>query len=259
MDISVLDEKPPGRKPITTALVAMDRMDQVVDRLRRAISEGRQAYWVCPLVEESEAVDLSSAEDRFARLRAALGEGRVGLVHGQMPPEQKDAAMASFQRGETAVLVATTVIEVGVDVPNASIMVIERAESFGLAQLHQLRGRVGRGETASTCLLMFQSPLSDSGRRRLETMRETEDGFRIAEVDLEMRGAGDVIGTAQSGLPRFRVADLEGQSALMAVAQSDARSLLAYDPTLESARGQAARVLLWLMERDQAIRLISVG
>jgi ATP-dependent DNA helicase RecG len=155
--------------------------------------------------------------------------------------------------------VATTVIEVGVDVPNASIMVIERAESFGLAQLHQLRGRVGRGTAASTCLLMYQAPLSEGGRRRLETMRDTEDGFRIAEVDLEMRGAGDLIGTAQSGLPRFRIADLEAQSALMAVAQSDARKLLAEDPELASPRGQAARVLLWLMERDQAIRLISVG
>lgn len=259
MDVSVLDEKPPGRKPIKTALISMGRMDEVVDHLRRAIAEGRQAYWVCPLVEESEAVDLSSAEERFKRLRATLGEGVVGLVHGQMPPEEKDAGMAAFQRGETSVLVSTTVIEVGVDVPNASIMVIERAESFGLAQLHQLRGRVGRGEAQSTCLLMYQPPMSESGQRRLETMRETEDGFRIAEVDLEMRGAGDLIGTAQSGLPRFRVADMESQSALMAVAQSDARKLMVDDPDLTGARGEAARVLLWLMEQDQAIRLISVG
>lgn len=259
MDVSVLDEKPPGRQPIKTALISMGRIDEVVDHLRRAIAEGRQAYWVCPLVEESEVVDLSSAEERFKRLRAALGEGVVGLVHGQMPPEDKDAAMAAFQRGETAVLVSTTVIEVGVDVPNASIMVIERAESFGLAQLHQLRGRVGRGQAASTCLLMYQAPLSEGGERRLTTMRDTEDGFRISEVDLEMRGAGDLIGTAQSGLPRFRIADLESQSALMAVAQSDARKLLHDDPDLVSDRGRAARVLLWLMEQDQAIRLISVG
>ena len=259
MDVSVLDEKPPGRKPIKTALINMARIDEVVDHLRRAIAEGRQAYWVCPLVEESEAVDLSSAVDRFKRLRAALGEGVVGLVHGQMPPEEKDAAMAAFQRGDTAVLVSTTVIEVGVDVPNASIMVIERAEHFGLAQLHQLRGRVGRGEAESTCLLMYQGPLSEGGERRLTTMRDTEDGFRIAEVDLEMRGAGDLIGTAQSGLPKFRIADMEAQAALMAVAQSDARKLLADDPVLESERGRAARVLLWLMEQDQAIRLISVG
>ena len=259
MDVSVLDEKPPGRKPIKTALVNMTRRDEVVDHLRRARAEGRQAYWVCPLVEESEAVDLSSAVDRFTRLRAALGDGVVGLVHGQMPADEKDAAMAAFQQGQTSVLVSTTVIEVGVDVPNASIMVIERAEYFGLAQLHQLRGRVGRGEADSTCLLMYQAPLSESGERRLITMRDTEDGFRIAEVDLEMRGAGDLIGTAQSGLPRFRVADMEAQSALMAVAQTDARKLLGDDPTLDSPRGQAARALLWLMEQDQAIRLISVG
>ncbi len=259
MDVSVLDEKPPGRKPIKTALVNMGRIDEVVDHLRRAIAEGRQAYWVCPLVEESEIVDLSSAEERFQRLRVALGEGVVGLVHGQMPADEKDAAMAAFQRGDTSVLVSTTVIEVGVDVPNASIMVIERAESFGLAQLHQLRGRVGRGEAASTCLLMYQAQLSESGARRLETMRDTEDGFRISEVDLDMRGAGDLIGTAQSGLPRFRIADLEAQAALMAVAQSDARKLLHDDPDLQTERGRAARILLWLMEQDQAIRLLMVG
>jgi ATP-dependent DNA helicase RecG len=259
MDVSVLDEKPPGRKPITTALVATDRLAEVVAHLARAVAEGRQAYWVCPLVEESEVVDLIAAEDRFQRLRAALGEGVVGLVHGQMPPAEKDAAMAAFQRGDTQVLVATTVIEVGVNVPNATIMVIERAEIFGLAQLHQLRGRVGRGSQQSTCLLMYQPPLGDAGRKRLTTLRDTEDGFRIAEVDLEMRGAGDVIGTAQSGLPRFRVADLERQAGLMEIAQSDARKLLAEDPGLTSPRGQAARLLLWLMEQDQAIRLISVG
>jgi ATP-dependent DNA helicase RecG len=259
MDVSVLDEKPEGRKPIRTALVATARMDEVVDHLRRAILEGRQAYWVCPLVEESEAVDLTAAEARYAHLRAALGEGNVGLVHGQMPPADKDAAMRAFHDGRTAVLVATTVIEVGVNVPNATIMVIERAETFGLAQLHQLRGRVGRGTQQSTCLLMYQPPLSEAGQRRLTTLRDTDDGFRIAEVDLEMRGAGDVIGTAQSGLPRFRVADMERQAALMAVAQSDARKLLSDDPDLNSPRGQAARVLLWLMEQDQAIRLISVG
>ncbi len=259
MDVSVLDEKPPGRKPVTTAMSSMARMDEVVDHLRKAIAEGRQAYWVCPLVEESETLDLSSAEERFKSLRAALGDGKVGLVHGQLPNEEKDAAMAAFQSGATSVLVSTTVIEVGVDVPNASIMVIERAESFGLAQLHQLRGRVGRGAAQSTCLLLYQPPLSESGQRRLETMRETEDGFRISEVDLEMRGVGDLIGTAQSGLPKFRVADLESQTALMDVAQSDARKLLAEDEALESERGKAARTLLWLMGQDEAIRLIGVG
>ncbi len=259
MDVSVLDEKPPGRQPVKTALVSAGRIDEVIDHLRRAIAEGRQCYWVCPLVEESEASDMTAAEDRFQRLRATLGDGVVGLVHGQLPPTEKDAAMARFVAGETKVLVATTVIEVGVNVPNASIMVIERAEHFGLAQLHQLRGRVGRGTADSTCLLMYQPPLTEGGRRRLEILRETEDGFRIAEEDLAMRGAGDLIGTAQSGLPKFRVADLERQTALMQMAQSDARNLLAEDPKLESPRGEAVRALLWLMEQDRAIRLISVG
>ena len=259
MDVSVLDEKPPGRKPIRTALVSTGRMDEVVERLRAVMAEGRQCYWVCPLVEESEILDLTAAEQRFKHLRAALGEGVVGLVHGQMPPADKDAAMANFQAGKTKVLVATTVIEVGVNVPNATIMVIERAETFGLAQLHQLRGRVGRGDAASTCLLMYQTPLSQTGQRRLEVLRETEDGFKISETDLQMRGAGDVIGVAQSGVPRFRVADLERQAGLMAIAQTDARALLNDDPDLKGSRGKAARVLLWLMRQDEAIRLISVG
>ena len=259
MDVSVLDEKPPGRKPVKTAVISTERMEEVISHLRQAIEDGRQCYWVCPLVGESEVMDLTAAEERFKRLRAILGDETVGLVHGQMPPADKDAAMAAFQDGRTKVLVATTVIEVGVNVPNATIMVIERAEIFGLAQLHQLRGRVGRGSAQSTCLLMYQPPLSDGGRRRLEVLRESEDGFRIAETDLQMRGAGDMIGTAQSGLPRFRIADLERQASLMAVAQSDARALLSTDPGLSSPRGQAARVLLWLMKQDQAFRLISVG
>ncbi len=258
MDVSVLDEKPAGRKPIRTAMVSVERLDEVVDHLRKAVAEGRQAYWVCPLVEESEIVDYASAEERFRSLRAALGE-RVGLVHGQMPPAEKDAAMARFVAGETLILVATTVIEVGVNVPNATIMVIERAESFGLAQLHQLRGRVGRGDAASTCLLLYQPPLNETGARRLTTIRDTEDGFRIAEEDLAMRGAGDLIGTAQSGLPRFRVADLERQASLMALAQSDARKLLHDDPGLVGPRGLAAQALLWLMDQDRAIRLMSIG
>ena len=259
MDVSVLDEKPPGRTPVQTALVSTARMDEVIQKLRNAVAEGRQAYWVCPLVEESEVVDLTAAEERFKRLRATLGEGVVGLIHGQMPPTEKDAAMARFIAGHTKVLVATTVIEVGVNVPNASIMMIEHAERFGLAQLHQLRGRVGRGSAASTCLLLYQAPLSETGRRRLEILRETEDGFRVSEEDLAMRGAGDVIGTAQSGIPRFRIADLERQAGQMAVAQTDARALLNDDPKLETVRGKAARTLLWLMEQDKAIRLISVG
>lgn len=259
MDVSVLDQKPPGRQPITTALISTEKLAQVVQRLRVAVSEGRQCYWVCPLVEESEVSDLIAAEERFKRLRAELGEGVVGLVHGQMPVAEKDAAMRAFQKGETQVLVATTVIEVGVDVPNATIIVIERAETFGLAQLHQLRGRVGRGKGASTCLLMYQAPLTETGRQRLEVLRQTEDGFVIAETDLKMRGTGDLIGTAQSGVPRFKVADLERQAGLMAVAQSDARKLLSDDPELTTERGKAARMLLWLMRQDEAIRLISVG
>jgi ATP-dependent DNA helicase RecG len=259
MDVSVLDEKPPGRKPVQTALIPTGRIDEVVEKLRQAVAEGRQAYWVCPLVDDSEVLDYASAEARFQHLRAAFGEGVVAMVHGQMPVAEKDAAMAGFIAGHTSVLVATTVIEVGVNVPNASIMVIERAETFGLAQLHQLRGRVGRGSAQATCLLMYQAPLSETGERRLKVLRDTEDGFRIAEEDLAMRGAGDLIGTAQSGLPRFRVADMERQTALMAVAQSDARKLLHDDPDLTSPRGLAVRILLWLLDQDRAIRLIAVG
>ncbi|MCG6113031.1 MAG: ATP-dependent DNA helicase RecG [Paracoccus sp.] len=258
LDLSVLDEKPPGRQPINTVMIAGTRLDQVTERLRAAMAQGARAYWVCPLVEESEVTDLTAAEARFTHLRAMFGD-KVRLIHGQMPPDQRDAAMADFADGTAQLLVATTVIEVGVDVPQATIMVIERAESFGLAQLHQLRGRVGRGSGASTCLLMYHGPLNETGARRLTTLRDTEDGFRIAEVDLEMRGAGDVIGTAQSGLPRFRIADLEHQAGLMAVARQDARALLERDPVLETPRGQALRLLMWLMQQDQAIRVIQVG
>jgi ATP-dependent DNA helicase RecG len=259
MDVSVLDEKPPGRKPVETVLVSNARVDQVVERLKVAITEGRQAYWVCPLVEESEVLDFAAAEDRFRSLRLALGDEHVGLVHGRMRGAEKDAAMAAFSKGETAVLVATTVIEVGVDVPNASIMVIEQAEHFGLSQLHQLRGRVGRGSEASTCLLMYAPPLGETAERRLTVMRETEDGFRIAEEDLRLRGAGDLLGTAQSGLPRFRIGDMESQITLMKTAFDDARMLINGDPTLKSTRGEAVRTLLFLMEQDKAIRLVSVG
>ncbi|TKW66204.1 MAG: ATP-dependent DNA helicase RecG [Paracoccus denitrificans] len=258
LDLSVLDEKPPGRKPINTVLLNEDRMDEVVDRIGQAIARGVRAYWVCPLVEESELSDLTAAEARFSALRARFGDA-VRMVHGQMPAEERDAAMADFTAGRAQILVATTVIEVGVDVPEATIMVIEHAESFGLAQLHQLRGRVGRGDAASSCVLIYRAPLSTNGRRRLETLRETEDGFKLAEVDLSMRGAGDLIGTAQSGLPRFRIADLERQAALMQVAQSDARAFLERDPQMTSERGRAVRTLLWLMEQDLAIRLIHTG
>ena len=258
MDLSVLDEKPPGRTPVRTALVSAARREEVIAHLGRALHEGRQAYWVCPLVEESETSDLTAATERFRELRGLFGD-HVALVHGQLPPAEKDAAMARFAGGEARILVATTVIEVGVNVPNASIMVIERAETFGLAQLHQLRGRVGRGAAVSTCLLLYQPPLGETAERRLKLLRDTEDGFRIAEEDLAIRGAGDVIGTAQSGLPKFRIADLERQGALMALAQSDSRALLTMDPELTSARGEAARLLLWLMEKDRSIRLGRIG
>ncbi|HSF95123.1 MAG TPA: ATP-dependent DNA helicase RecG, partial [Thermohalobaculum sp.] len=226
LDISLLDEKPPGRQPVDTRLVSMERYDEVVARLRAAIATGQRAYWVCPLVEESELVPLVAAEERHRALAAALGPEHVALVHGQMAPDDKDAAMAAFQSGEKRVLVATTVIEVGVDVPEATIMVIEQAEHFGLAQLHQLRGRVGRGAGQSFCLLMYSPPLGETARARLGIMRETEDGFRIAEEDLKIRGAGDLLGTAQSGLPNFRIATLDADAALMALARDDARLVM---------------------------------
>jgi ATP-dependent DNA helicase RecG len=259
MDLSVLDEKPPGRQPVETVLVSSGRTHEVIDHLRHALAEGRRAYWVCPLVGESETAEMTAAEERFRALRAALGERAVGLVHGQLPAAAKDAAMADFVTGRTQLLVATTVIEVGVNVPEASIMVIEAAQSFGLAQLHQLRGRVGRGAARSTCLLLYDPPLGETARARLETMRSTEDGFAIAEEDLRLRGAGDLLGVQQSGLPRFRIADLESQADLMRIAQDDSRLLLESDPDLASDRGRAIRVLLWLMERDKAIRMLSVG
>lgn len=258
MDLSVLDEKPPGRQPIRTTVIPDSRIEEIMSHLARAIAAGSRAYWVCPLVEESERVDLTAAETRFQALRARFGD-QVRLMHGQMPPDQRDVAMADFAAGRAQILVATTVIEVGVDVPEATIMVIERAESFGLAQLHQLRGRVGRGSGASSCVLTYQEPLSETGRRRLAILRETEDGFRIAEEDLALRGAGDVIGTAQSGLPRFRIADLERQAGLMAMARKDAQAFLERDPQMQTPRAEAVRFLLWLMEQDQAIRLINAG
>ena len=244
---------------MTTALISEGRLEEVIAHLEGALAKGARAYWVCPLVDESEVSDLTAAEERFKALRARFGEGKVALVHGQMPVEERDRAMAAFQSGAARVLVATTVIEVGVDVPEATIMVVEQAERFGLAQLHQLRGRVGRGRGASTCLLVYRGPLTESAEKRLSALRETDDGFKIAETDLAIRGAGDLIGTAQHGLPRFRIADPERDLGLMQTAQSDARTLLETNPELTGDRGEAARLLLWLTEQDAAIRLISVG
>jgi ATP-dependent DNA helicase RecG len=258
MDISELREKPAGRQPIDTRTLPLDRLDEVVDAIGRALAEGRQVFWVCPLVEESENTDLAAAEDRFAELKKAFG-AKVGLVHGRMKGADKDAAMARFAAGETRLLVATTVIEVGVDVPQATVMVIEHAERFGLAQLHQLRGRIGRGSGQSTCLLLYRAPLGETAKARLEIMRETEDGFRIAEEDLKLRGEGDVLGTRQSGVPGFRIARIEVHGSLIGTARDDAQLVLARDPTLSSERGEALRLLLYLFERDEAIRLIRAG
>ncbi|MCH8188187.1 MAG: ATP-dependent DNA helicase RecG, partial [Proteobacteria bacterium] len=228
-------------------------------RLRAAIEAGQRAYWVCPLVEESDAVPLVAAEERHRALVAALGAENVALVHGQMAPEEKDAAMAAFQAGERRVLVATTVIEVGVDVPEATVMVIEHAARFGLAQLHQLRGRVGRGGGQSSCLLLYAAPLGEAARARLNIMRETEDGFRIAEEDLRLRGAGEVLGTKQSGLPEFRLADIAVHQDLLLAARDDTRLILERDGGLDSARGEALRVLLYLFERETAVRYLGSG
>jgi ATP-dependent DNA helicase RecG len=258
MDISELREKPAGRKPIDTRTVPLGRLEEVAGAVGRALAEGRRAYWVCPLIEESENVDLAAAEERFADLQRRFGN-RVDLVHGRMKGADKDRAMARFAAGETRLLVATTVIEVGVDVPEATIMVIEHAERFGLAQLHQLRGRIGRGAGQSTCLLLYKAPLGPTAKARLEIMRETEDGFRIAEEDLRLRGEGDVLGTRQSGLPGFRVARIECHGKLIEAARDDAKLVLARDPTLTSLRGEALRTLLYLFERDEAIRLIRAG
>ena len=259
LDISILDEKPPGRQPIDTALVATERYEDVVGRLAAALERGQRAYWVCPLVEESDVSHLVAAEARFRDLAQKLGPERVRLVHGQMPADQKDTAMADFQSGKAQVLVATTVIEVGVDVPEATIMVVEQAERFGLAQLHQLRGRVGRGTQRSACLLMYTAPLGQTARARLEILRETDDGFRIAEEDLKIRGAGDMLGTAQSGLPKFRIADLTRDTALLALARDDARLVLHEAPDLENDRGNALRILLYLMGRDESVKLLRTG
>jgi ATP-dependent DNA helicase RecG len=258
MDVSILDEKPAGRQPIRTITLPTERIDEVVAGLARAIAGGERVYWICPLVEESEFIDLAAAAERFDDLKQHFGDA-VGLIHGKMPGPEKDAAMARFAAGETKLLVSTTVVEVGVDVPEATIMVIEHAERFGLAQLHQLRGRVGRGSKASSCLLLYRGPLGQVSRARLEMMRESEDGFRIAEADLKLRGEGEVLGTRQSGLAAFRLARLESDGALLEAARDDARMIVERDPGLGSPRGQALRVLLYLFEREAAIRLIGAG
>jgi ATP-dependent DNA helicase RecG len=258
MDISELREKPPGRQPIDTRTIPLSRLEEVEDAVGRALAAGNRAYWVCPLVEESEKIDLAAAQARFEELRAKFG-AKVDLVHGRLKGTDKDAAMARFAAGETQLLVATTVIEVGVDVPQATVMVVEHAERFGLAQLHQLRGRIGRGPGHSTCLLLYKAPLGETAKARLAILRETEDGFRIAEEDLRLRGEGDLLGTRQSGLPGFRIARLETHGKYLGAARDDAALMLSRDPTLSTPRGEALRHLLYLFEKDEAIRLIRAG
>ncbi|MDQ0320413.1 ATP-dependent DNA helicase RecG [Pararhizobium capsulatum DSM 1112] len=258
MDVSKLTEKPAGRKPIQTVTIPTERTGDVIERLRTAIAEGKKAYWICPLVEESENSDLMSADERFQTLKSSLGP-EIGLVHGRMNGAEKDAVMLAFKNGEIRLLVATTVVEVGVDVPDATIMVIEHAERFGLAQLHQLRGRVGRGDEASTCILLYKGPLSENGRARLSILRDTEDGFVIAEEDLKLRGEGELLGTRQSGTPGFRIASLEAHADLLEIARKDAAYVLEKDPELTSPRGEALRTLLYLHRRDEAIRFLRAG
>jgi ATP-dependent DNA helicase RecG len=258
MDVTRLDEKPPGRKPIVTGTVPLERLDEVVAGVARAVAGGAQVYWVCPLVAESEVLDVAAAEDRYATLHAQFGN-KVGLVHGRLTGKEKDAVMAQFASGALSILVSTTVIEVGVDVPNASIMIIEHAERFGLAQLHQLRGRVGRGAAESSCILLYRQPLGETARERLNVMRKTEDGFVIAEEDLRLRGGGEVLGTRQSGLPAFRIAILPEHRELLEAARDEARLRLARDPDLTAKDAEPLRLLLYLFERDDAIRLMRAG
>ncbi|MGO9699021.1 MAG: ATP-dependent DNA helicase RecG [Xanthobacteraceae bacterium] len=258
MDISELREKPAGRQKIDTRALPLERLGEVIDAVARALDDGRRVYWVCPLVEESESVDLAAAEDRYEALQKRFGD-TVELIHGRMRGGEKDKAMARFAEGAARILVATTVIEVGVDVPEASVMVIEHAERFGLAQLHQLRGRVGRGAERSICLLLYKAPLGETAKARIAILRETDDGFRIAEEDLRLRGQGDLLGTRQSGIPGFRLARLEVHGKLLSAAREDAALVLNRDPKPGSARGAALRQLLYLFARDEAIKLLGAG
>jgi ATP-dependent DNA helicase RecG len=259
MDVSVLRDKPAGRQPIDTRVIPLDRLVEVVEGIGRALESGARCYWVCPLVDESEELDVAAAAERHGALSRRFGAGTVGLVHGKMKGREKDEAMAAFARGDTRLLVATTVIEVGVDVPEATVMVIEHAERFGLAQLHQLRGRVGRGKGRSTCLLLYKDGAGEVARARLQTMRDTEDGFAIAEEDLRLRGEGDVLGTRQSGLPGFRLAIPSLHSDLLPAARQDAKLALERDPELAGPRGEALRVLLYLFGKDESAKLIRAG
>ncbi|MEC8851117.1 MAG: helicase-related protein, partial [Pseudomonadota bacterium] len=258
LDSSRLDQKPPGRKPVKTTTVAIDRIEDVIAAVGRKMASGEKIFWVCPLVEDSETLDLTAADARAAALTEIFGD-RVGLIHGRMKGAEKDAAMDTFRNGGVDLLVATTVIEVGVDVPAATVMVIEHAERFGLAQLHQLRGRIGRGDRAAFCLLLHANGLSQTARARLQVMRDTEDGFKIAEEDLRLRGSGEVLGAKQSGLPAFRLVDMAAHEDLLVIARDEARLLLDRDPELKSDQGAKLRALLYLFEREAAIRFLRAG
>ncbi|UTO29020.1 ATP-dependent DNA helicase RecG [Bartonella harrusi] len=258
MDVSQITEKPIGRQPITTATLSLKRLHELIERITLALEKGEKLYWICPLVEESTTLELTSIESRFAILQERFGT-QVGMIHGKMSTDEKEAAMASFKCGDIRILVATTVIEVGVDIPDASIIIIEHAEHFGLSQLHQLRGRVGRGEKKSSCILLYKDPLTKMAAERLHIIRNTEDGFKIAEEDWRLRGEGELLGTKQSGMPEFHMANLAVHSDLLSIARRDARLFLQHDPTLSSKRGQTLRLLLYLFGQDDATRLLRAG
>ena len=258
IDTSKLTEKPAGRQPVDTRAMPLDRLDRVAAGIRRTIDSGAQAFWVCPLVDDSDVLDVTAATARHVWLEERFG-GRVALIHGRMKPADKDAAMRRFLANETAVLVATTVVEVGVDVPNASVMVVEHAERFGLAQLHQLRGRIGRGARKSSCVLLYEPPLGETARARIDVLRKTDDGFAIAEEDLRLRGGGEALGTRQSGMPAFRLARFPEHGDLLEIARSDARAALERDPELKGPRSEALRTLLYLFEREEGVRMLRTG
>ena len=258
MDVSVIDEKPATRQRTETCVIPSKAKEETIQKLNNLLQRNQQIYWVCPLVEESEKLDMANATDRYEELSSYF-PNQVGLVHGKMNGAQKDAVMQDFLDKKISILVSTTVIEVGVDVPSATVMIIEQAERFGLAQLHQLRGRIGRGSEKSTCLLMYSYPLSDVAKKRLEVMRQTDDGFVIAEEDLKLRGAGEVLGTRQSGMENLKLCDFDLQSQLIATARKDAQAIIQTDPELKTPRGQAIKMLMYLFEKDVYIPMILAG
>jgi ATP-dependent DNA helicase RecG len=258
MDLSVLDEKPPGRQPIATAAMPISRAGDVINAIDDARKQGERAYWVCPLIEESEAIDLAAVEDRYVELKTFFGRG-VEIMHGRMTPTERETAMERFRDGSSFLMVATTVIEVGVNVQEATIMVIEHAERFGLAQLHQLRGRVGRGDKQGSCVLLWKPPLGEAAKERLDAIRRNDDGFAIAEIDFRLRGAGDMLGTQQSGLPPFRLVNPEAHGDLLGPADKEARLAIERDGDLATPRGAAIRTVLKLFGYADAAELARSG